>query len=184
MSRAETVPTRDSTGLATATVPATAPATGSGTGARAEAFLALSELLTGFGRVQLAGTGQTGTYLRVLDSVLPGGLLDELLRAAGNLPAGTGREAAAGPAVLADPKLGPVARNIILLWYRGTWTALPQEWRAAYGTSPLDTDHVVSAPAYQAGLQWVAAGAHPAGALQQGYGAWAAAPEGAGEEGP
>ncbi|HVQ89924.1 MAG TPA: hypothetical protein VMU51_02705 [Mycobacteriales bacterium] len=151
-----------------------------GDGARTEEFLALSELLTGFGRVWLAGTGQTDSYLSVLDAVLPPGVLDELLTAARGLPRGADREAAVGPAILADPKLGPVARNVILLWYRGSWTALPAEWRAAYGTSPLDTDHVVSAPAYQAGLQWIAAGAHPAGALQQGYGAWAAAPEGAG----
>jgi hypothetical protein len=158
----------------------TSPAAGPGTQARAEAFLALSELLTGFDRLRLAGTGQTGSYLCVLDAVLPAGLVEELLCAAGSLPEGAGREAAVGPAILDDPKLGPVARNIILMWYRGTWTALPPQWRAAYGTSPLDTDHVVSAAAYQAGLQWVAAGAHPAGALQQGYGAWAAAPEGAG----
>lgn len=151
-----------------------------GTDARTEAFLALSQLLTGFDRVQLAGTGQTASYLGVLDAVLPAGTLDELLCAARSLPAGAGGEAAAGPAILDDPKLGPVARNIILMWFRGSWTALPQEWRAAYGASPLDTDHVVSAAAYQAALQWVAAGAHPAGALQQGYGAWAAAPGGAG----
>jgi hypothetical protein len=70
-----------------------------------------------------------------------------------------------------------VARNLILVWYCGTWTALPDGWREAYGTSPLDTDRVLSAEAYQAGLQWVAAGAHPAGALQQGYGAWSAEPK-------
>jgi hypothetical protein len=167
------VPPRDGTGLATTAVLPAEPAAGG----RAEAFLALSQLLTGFGRVQLAGTGQTDSYLCVLDAVLPAGMLDELLCAAGRLPEGAGREAAVEPAILDDPKLGPVARNVVLLWYRGTWTALPAQWRAAYGTSPLDTDHVVSAAAYQAGLQWVAAGAHPAGALQQGYGAWAAAPE-------
>jgi hypothetical protein len=174
MSRAETVSERAGTGRSGTAVLATEP------GTRAEAFLALSELLTGFGRVPLAGTGQTDSYLCALDAVLPAGMVDELLRAAGSLPEGAGREAAVGPAILDDPKLGPVARNVILMWYRGTWTALPAEWRAAYGASPLDTDHVLSAPAYQAGLQWVAAGAHPAGALQQGYGAWAAAPEGAG----
>jgi hypothetical protein len=89
------------------------------------------------------------------------------------------REAAVSSAILEDPKLGPVARNVIVAWYCGTWAALPDGWREAYGTSPLDTDRVLSAEAYQAGLQWVAAGAHPAGALQQGYGAWSAAPEGA-----
>jgi hypothetical protein len=64
------------------------------------------------------------------------------------------------------------------MWYCGTWTAMPDAWRAAYGASPLDVNRVVSAQAYQAGLQWVAASAHPAGARQQGYGAWATTPAG------
>jgi hypothetical protein len=161
---------------------------GTGSDGRTEGFLELSRCLTGFGRVQLIGTGLTATYLRTLDAILPGGVLDELLDAFRRLPAGTDRDGtdrdgtdrdtAVEATILADPRLGPVARNIILLWYRGTWSALPAEWRAAYGASPLDTDHVVSAESYQGGLQWVAAGAHPAGARQQGYGAWAVAPEG------
>lgn len=147
-------------------------------GERSERFLELSGLLTGFGRVQLLGTGMTDGYLRAQEAVLPAGMLDELLAAYERLPAGADREAAVASEILGDPKLGPVARNLILLWYCGTWTALPDAWRAAYGISPLDTNRVVSAEAYQAGLQWVVAGAHPAGARQQGYGAWAVAPEG------
>ncbi len=163
---------------------------------RAGQFADLSALLTGFGRIELLGTGMVSSYLRAVDAALPEGVLDELLDAFGRLPAGAGagretretretreaceaREAAASRAILDDPKLGPVARNLIVVWYCGTWTALPDAWRAAYGTSPLDTDRVLSPEAYQAGLQWVAAGAHPAGALQQGYGAWSAPPEGA-----
>ena len=167
---------------------------------RAGQFADLSALLTGFDRIQLLGTGMVGSYLHAIDAALPEGVLDELLDAFGLLPpeagAGAGadgvgaeaqnaseaREAAISSAVLDHPKLGPVARNLIVVWYCGTWTALPDGWREAYGTSPLDTDRVLSPEAYQAGLQWVAAGAHPAGALQQGYGAWSAepqAPEGA-----
>ena len=110
----------------------------------------------------------TDTYLRALDAVLPARTLDELL-AAGERDDGVAE-------LLDDAKLGPVARNLILLWYCGTWTALPDEWRAAYGTSPLDTTRVESAEAYLAGLQWVVAGAHPAGARQQGFGAWSTEP--------
>jgi hypothetical protein len=169
-------------GNATRPVPVPAPSPAAGTPAalddRTDRFLDLSECLTGFGRVRLIGTGLAGAYLGVIAAILPDGVLDELLDAFGRTPAGSGREAAVGSAILADPKLGPVARNVILLWYRGTWSALPPDWRAAFGASPLDTDHVVSAEAYQAGLQWAAAGAHPAGALQQGYGAWSAAPQG------
>jgi hypothetical protein len=161
---------------------------------RLDQFVRLSALLTGFAPLHLLGTGMAETYLRTTDAALPEGVLDELLDAesppsAGSAPpsdpaqpgvsalaGGTDPEAAAGQAILGDAKLGPVARTLILLWYRGAWTALPQEWRSAYGASPQDADHVVSAEAYQAGLQWDAAGAHPAGARQQGYGAWASPP--------
>jgi hypothetical protein len=146
---------------------------------RADQFADLSALLTGFGRIQLLGTGMASSYLRAIDAALPEGVLDELLDAFGQMPKNTDREAAVRSSILDDPKLGPVAQNLIVVWYCGTWTALPEAWRAAYGTSPLDTDRVLSSEAYQAGLQWVAAGAHPAGALQQGYGAWSEAPEGA-----
>jgi hypothetical protein len=138
---------------------------------RSERFLGLSVRLTGFGRVTLLGTGVAAEYLDAMDAVLPAGTLDELLAA--------GERTDGDAELLDDPKLGPVARNLILLWYCGTWTALPEDWRAVYGTSPLDTTRVESAEAYQAGLQWLAAGAHPAGARQQGFGAWAVAPEGA-----
>ena len=135
--------------------------------ARGETFLEMSSELTGFGRVALAGTGMTGDYLAALDAVLPSGLLDRLLERW----RGADRDG-----VLGDATLGPVARNIVLLWYRGAWTPLPDDWRMAHGASPLDMDRVISARAYRAGLQWAAAGAHPAGAAPQGYGAWALAP--------
>jgi hypothetical protein len=134
---------------------------------RSERFAVLSARLTGFGRVTLLGTGMTAEYLASLDAVVGAPLVDELL------------EADDVDVLLQDARLGPVARNLILLWYCGTWTALPEEWRAAYGTSPLDATRVASPEAYQAGLQWVVAGAHPAGARQQGFGAWSVAPEGA-----
>ena len=151
-------------------------------GGRAKEFLVMSALLTGYGRVQLTGTGLTGAYLRAIDAVLPAGVLDDLIGAFGRLlaqPASSGDdgEASMTAAILDDPRLGPVARNIILLWYCGTWTALSEDWHAAYGASQRDTTHVVSAQAYQGGLQWTAAGAHPAGARPQGFGAWTVPPE-------
>ena len=124
---------------------------------RSELFLGVSARLTGFGRVALLGTGMTAEYLRAMDAVLPAGILDELLddpRVASD----------AGIAeLLDDTKLGPVARNLILLWYCGTWTRCPTSGVPRNGTSPLDVTRVESAAAYQAGLQWVAAGAHPGG---------------------
>jgi hypothetical protein len=144
---------------------------------RMEQFLGLSVELTGFDRLKLLATAMTGTYIDTMDARLPAGVLDELLAVYGQLPAGAGREAAITAQLLEDPKLGPVARNLILLWYCGTWTVLPEQWHAAYGGPRLDDSGVVSPDAYVAGLQWVAAGAHPAGARQQGFGAWSQAPE-------
>jgi len=138
-------------------------------------------MLTGFDRVRLLGTGVADVYLQTLEQVLPSGVADELLVAYEQLPAGRERDAALAAEILGDPKLGPVARNLILMWYCGTWTALPGTWQDAYGSSPLDASQVVSGEAYQQGLQWVVAGAHPMGARQQGYGAWSVAPAGSDE---
>jgi hypothetical protein len=125
-------------------------------------FIALSVQLTGFSRVSLLGTGMADEYLQVLGSALPAGVLDDLLAA-------WSPDAGSVAAILRDPKLGPVARNLTILWYCGTWAPLP-------GAAPTAPSGVVSAQAYQQGLQWVAAGAHPMGARQQGYGAWAEPP--------
>jgi hypothetical protein len=144
---------------------------------RLEPFLELSGVLTGFSRLQLLGTAMANEYLRTLDAVLPSGVLDEMLARYKQIPQGTDREDAVAAAILGDPKLGPVARNLILLWYCGSWTALPDAWHTAYGASPTNTNGVVSAQAYQAGLQWALIGAHPPGSSQQGFGSWSVPPE-------
>ncbi len=143
---------------------------------RYDDFVSMSVVLTGVGRIALNGTGVGGTYLSFLDRTLVAGLLDELLAVFARLPSGADRDHAVGTSVMADPKLGPIARNIIVLWYTGSWLQLPDAWRAAFGTSPGDTTHVLSGAAYQAGLQWLVAGAHPAGAAPQGYGSWTRGP--------
>lgn len=133
--------------------------------ARLESFLGRSASLTGFSRVELLATGVADRLLPAVDGCLPGGVLDRLLAFDG--PDG---------ALLADAELGPVARNLILAWYCGTWTTLPDDWRAAHGTAPGDTTHVLFPEAYLSGLQWVVAGGHPPAAREQGYGSWATPP--------
>ncbi|HET9872491.1 MAG TPA: hypothetical protein VFP89_07845 [Propionibacteriaceae bacterium] len=116
----------------------------------------------------------THAYLETVESIVPQRLLDRLFdtfRATPNDPGG--RDVAA---ILDDSDLGPVARSVAVLWYCGTWTQLPSEWRARNGASASDITGVVSSAAYQTGLQWTVIGAHPAGARQQGFGAWATAP--------
>lgn len=144
---------------------------------RLESFLGLSVALTGFSRMELLGTGMSADYLCALEATLPDGVCDQLLGAWESQSAGSD-PAAAADQILNDPKLGPVGRNLILLWYCGAWTALPDAWRRAYGASPLDVSRVVSPEAYQAGLQWIAIGAHAPGSRQQGFAAWSTPPEG------
>lgn len=148
----------------------------------AETFLSLSAILTGYSRADLLGTGLAGKYYDKLSSIVDEDICGALWIAA--------REAMSGPGVrekdakrrirklvLGNPKLAPLALNLIGMWYLGSWSQLPQSWRNRYGAKADDVDHVISTEAYQEGLIWQAIGAHPQGAKQQGYGAWALPPK-------
>jgi hypothetical protein len=78
--------------------------------------------------------------------------------------------------ILSDPTLGPVARNIVKLWYVGIWYALPAAWSELNGARPADTTFTVSATAYTEGLLWPAIGANPPGAKPPGFGTWVGPP--------
>ena len=141
---------------------------------RSQSLVEFSAALTGFSPVLLRGTGMTQQYLQKIESIVPEGLLDRLFDNFQNASDNSARHDLT--AILHDSDLGPVARAIAVLWYCGAWTELPEEWRARNGAVPGDTTGVVSGAAYQAGLQWTVVGAHPAGARQQGFGAWSVAP--------
>ena len=53
--------------------------------------------------------------------------------------------------VFADPTLGPVARNLIVLSYFGEWQQLPADWRDRHGARATDQTAFVSAEAYSRG---------------------------------
>lgn len=152
-----------------------------------ERFVGLSAALTGYDEVELQGTGLAGTCWSTVESIVGQAISAELLavwtsiheRFRGEPKA---QNEAVRAEILASPKLGPVARNVIQLWYLGSWIQLPRGWRAQYGQSPLDTTKVVSAQAYQQSLVYDAMGTHPPGAKQPGYGSWALPPEGRGAE--
>lgn len=137
-------------------------------------FLGLSTALTGYDEYALIGTGMLRPYydevVRIIGAREVGALLGAFDRVDPN------DEHAFRAAILDDARYGPVARNIVRMWYLGTWAQLPRDWRNAYGATSYDTDHVVSAAAYRAGLVWPTAGAHPMGAKQQGFGSWAKPP--------
>jgi hypothetical protein len=145
-------------------------------GTPAESFVALSAALTGFREVDLWGTGQAQAYLDELLATVGDGIVARLLATGEAALEAADPVAAIADTVMADADLGPVARNVIVLWYLGQWNPLPQAWRDRHGASPLDVSRVISAAAYSSGLAWIAAGAHPLGANPGGFGSWANPP--------
>ena len=116
----------------------------------------------------------TSAYLNKVESIVPAALLERLFETFRNTADNSANDCL-NP-ILDDPDLGPVARGIAMLWYCGAWTDLPDAWRVRNGTTAGDSTGVVSGAAYQAGLQWTVVDAHPAGARQQGFGAWSTKP--------
>jgi hypothetical protein len=146
-----------------------------------DSFLRLSEALTGFSRIDLLGTGLARNYLDTLLSVVGTMAAGELLLV-GDKIIGSNRpddpKVVAGltKGVINDPRLGPLAKNVIYMWYLGNWTQLPAGWDNEQGATAGDKSRVISAAAYQEGLIWRAIGTHPPGAKQPGFGTWANPP--------
>ncbi|XXY82517.1 ferritin-like protein [Sorangium sp. So ce295] len=161
---------------------ADAPAAVSGASAassRLDRFLAFSAEVTAFAVFDLHGTGQAEAYLKSADDVVGAGVVDELLAIHGGAGQGSDRQARDAflrREIFGHEKLGPIARNIIKMWYSGVWYELPTAWTEAYGPAPKDVTFVVSPSSYVEGLLWTAIGGHPAGAKPQGFGSWADPP--------
>jgi len=144
-------------------------------------FLAFSAEVTAFTVFDLHGTGQATSYLDTVVRVVGEGLLTELLDAYDRTDgqAGVGlqaRVAALDAGIFSDEKLGPIARNIIKLWYVGVWYELPPDWTDSFGALENDDTFTASPAAYPEGLLWRAIGANPPGARGPGYGSWAQPP--------
>jgi hypothetical protein len=146
---------------------------------RLKRFLAFSSEVTGFSVFDLEGTGQAQSFFNAFIGVLGMGLVDEFLRTYAGLDELGGveeREMALRRSFFSDEKLGPIARNVITMWYVGLWTELPAEWIDAYGANENDQTFMVSPTAYTEALLWPAIGANPPGAKGPGYGSWARPP--------
>jgi hypothetical protein len=150
--------------------------------ARLQNFLDFSAEATAFTLFDLQGTGMAEDYMKTVDDVAGPAVLDALLEAYRKISASANgaspadRKAQISREIMGDTRLGPIARNIIKLWYSGTWNKLPPSWSERFGPAPGDRTFVVSPSAYIEGLLWKAIGAHPAGAKAPGYGSWAFAP--------
>ncbi|WP_309111374.1 hypothetical protein [Saccharothrix sp.] len=151
-----------------------------------EDFLSLSVDLTAFERTDLLGTGLARQYLAKVRDACGEDVVTALLeahRAARTEAAEDGArpdpqrlDRALRHRIFSEERLGPVARNVIKLWYAGTWYGLPPEWTDSYGAQPAAETSTVTAASYQEGLLWRAIAANPPGAKAPGYGAWARPP--------
>lgn len=148
------------------------------TASRLDAFLRFSSEVTGFKVVELRGTGQSEAYMATVDKVVGSDLTDALLATYHDIgePSGPTRERDLRRAIFGDERLGPIARNVVKLWYVGIWYQLPTHWRETNGVRADDVTFTVSPSAYTEGLLWPAIGANPAGAKAPGYGSWALPP--------
>ncbi len=139
-----------------------------------EPFLEFSSRVTAFTVVELQRTGQVQAYLETVVGVVGEDLLGEML----TIDVAIRRETRGDPAardrllriwVFGDERFGPVARNIVKLWYLGTWYALPQDWHEAFGTGRLDATVVVAPAAFAEGFVRPEAVAHAPGGHGRGY---------------
>jgi hypothetical protein len=142
-----------------------------------DGFLGCSAELTGFSVFELRATGEAEAYLETTLQSVGQELLQDLVDAYSNLnDDAKSRNDEIRRDILADPRLGPVARNLIKMWFSGVWYQLPQYWIADYGSGASNTTHTVRPSSYPEGLLWKTIGANPPGARAPGYGSWAEAP--------
>lgn len=140
-------------------------------------FLDVSAAITGFERIELVSTGMAYEYLETVEKNI-GPKIDEELFFALYEMFRSGQEVVEERLridLFSNPKLGPILRAMIKLWYLGQWEPLAGTWVTTYG-APQQQGAIVSAKAYQEGLVWTAIDSHPMGAKQPGYGTWSSAP--------
>jgi hypothetical protein len=143
--------------------------------------MAFSAAVTGFTAVDLHGTGQAEEYRTTVAEAVGDDALAELLetwaRISGEAQGESSQlENLLRRDVFSDPKLGPVARNIVKLWYVGIWYELPPAWIDAFGALEKNYTFMVSPSAYVAGMLWPTVGGNPPGARGPGFGSWTGPP--------
>jgi len=140
-----------------------------------EKFILLSVQLCGISSFDLMGTGYARRYFETVESIVGRESFHRLLEAFDVLPAAPAN-AALQASILNHPEFGPIARNIIKLWYTATWFQLPPTWRQNFGERPNDRTFVPYTYAYTESLLGPAVGAHPAGAKPTGHQSWTLPP--------
>lgn len=143
-------------------------------------FVGLSAALTGFEIVELQGTGLVESHFDSITDLIGERILGRLLLTWRQIcdDKKLDKSSAIRTSIFGCPLIGPVARNLIILWYTGNWNQMPGEWRDQYGAAAGDRTHVVSSESYKEGLMWRAVLAHPPAAKQPGFGSWTPPPQG------
>ncbi len=126
-------------------------------------FLDFSVLATGYSRFHLLGTGQASLYFDTVRGVIGGEMFADFLETFNNHGVDW---------VLGSAKFGPIARNIIKLWYIATWEELPLLWKIGFGDKINDGTFIASPHAYPEGLVWQTVGVNPPAAKAPGYETW------------
>jgi hypothetical protein len=144
-------------------------------------FVSLSMDLTAFPETDLVGTGLARQYLTKVRAACGDTVVAELCAAHRAARDEAGGDAAAldrelRHRIFSDDWMGPVARNVIKLWYAGIWYGLPREWSDSFGARTAAETSTVTPASYQEGLLWRAIGANPPGAKAPGFGSWALPP--------
>jgi hypothetical protein len=137
------------------------------------AFISLSASLTGFSEAELSSTGMTNAYYEELGQTVGIPIRNAFLNSNSD-----------PSELMASSLYGPLARNVIRMWYLGQWKRLPPDWVDRLSPDQLtgfdefgrNADRILSAEAYQEGLAWVAIAANPMGAKQPGFGTWSEPP--------
>lgn len=129
-------------------------------------FLQVSALLTGFAVIELEGTGMVDDYHDAVIQRTESSLLDGFFATAANIlsmPAAKQDDAVTN-SLMTNPAYAGMAQRIVLMWYEGLWVV-------------SGSSEVINAQAYVQSLMWPAAGTHPSGAKQGGFGSWSRVPE-------
>lgn len=142
-------------------------------------FVGLSAILTGFAAADLnpplSPAPVAVEYLQTLQSKVDAPTVARLLSTYQGIAAQfppAGQPAQVQSQILEDPELGPVARNVIRMWYLSIW------YTGYTGpVSGFSDGFVVSSNAYTKGLAWDAMQAHPMGYSEMHYGYWADPPQ-------
>lgn len=138
-----------------------------------ETFVNLSVILTGFSKTTLQPTHDTlklsEEYFNTLKKEIPANDLDLLSKAVQPLMENNKDIdlLAFQKQIMDDQQLGPIAKNIIQMWYVGIWYYIPFQSGNGY---------IISDKAYTHGLVWTAMQAHPMGYSEENFGYWDEAP--------